>query len=210
MVVMLHDCTQHPADFAACTGMNETACEQGFYALYPAQPQKMNPQRCWNWFNRSHHVRSCGEAALLAGMTRAVIEEHGLASQGVYVARLAADGAIAAILGTIYPDVFAVVGVHSGLPVGAAKDLASARHRRLSSSTVTKPLSSTPSTVSRPWRPMPALPPLLPSWNKAKALAVTSTRRSGSGAMPAPRSVGGRVFGGYRARRGSSPAAVSQ
>lgn len=64
----------------------------------------------------------------------------------MYVVRLSADGAIAAILGTIHPDVFVAVGVHSGLPVGAAKDLVSARHRRLSSSTVTRPLSSTPLT----------------------------------------------------------------
>jgi poly(hydroxyalkanoate) depolymerase family esterase len=162
LVVMLHGCTQHSDDFAAGTGKNETAREQGFYVLYPAQSQTVNPQRCWNWFNRSHHVRGCGEAALLAGMTRAVIEEHGLASQGVYAPRLSADGTIATILGTIYLDVFAAVGVHSGLPVGATKDLASARHRRLSSSTVTKPLSSTPSTASRPSPPTPALPPLLP------------------------------------------------
>jgi poly(hydroxyalkanoate) depolymerase family esterase len=126
LVVMLHGCTQHPDDFAAGTGMNEAACEQGFYVLYPAQSQKMNPQRCWNWFKHSHQTRGRGEAALLAGMTRAVIEEHGLDSQRVYVAGLSAGGAMAAILGTAYPDVFAAVGVHSGLPVGTATDLPSA------------------------------------------------------------------------------------
>ncbi|HET9645187.1 MAG TPA: PHB depolymerase family esterase [Burkholderiaceae bacterium] len=126
LVVMLHGCTQDPDDFAAGTGMNEAACEQGFYVLYPAQSQKMNPQRCWNWFKHSHQVRGRGEAALLAGMTRAVIEEHGVDPQRVYVAGLSAGGAMAAILGTAYGDVFAAVGVHSGLPVGAAKDLPSA------------------------------------------------------------------------------------
>jgi poly(hydroxyalkanoate) depolymerase family esterase len=126
LVVMLHGCTQHPDDFAAGTGMNEAARERGFYVLYPAQSQKMNPQRCWNWFKHSHQVRGRGEAALLAGMTRAVIEEHGLDPQRVYVAGLSAGGAMAAILGTAYPDVFVAVGVHSGLPVGAAKDLPSA------------------------------------------------------------------------------------
>jgi poly(3-hydroxybutyrate) depolymerase len=106
--------------------MNEAAREQGFYVLYPAQSQKINPQRCWNWFKHSHQTRGRGEAALLAGMARAVTEQHGLNPQRVYVAGLSAGGAMAAILGTAYPDVFAAVGVHSGLPVGAAKDLPSA------------------------------------------------------------------------------------
>lgn len=74
LVEMLHGCTRHSDDFAAGTGMNETACEQTFYAHYPAQSRKVHPQRCWNWFKHCHPVRSCGEAALLAGMTRAVIE----------------------------------------------------------------------------------------------------------------------------------------
>jgi poly(hydroxyalkanoate) depolymerase family esterase len=126
LVVMLHGCTQDPDDFAFGTGMNEAACKEGCYVLYPAQSQKMNPQRCWNWFKHSHQVRGRGEAALLAGMTRAVIDEHGVDAQRVYVAGLSAGGAMAAILGAAYPDVFAAVGVHSGLPVGAAKDLPSA------------------------------------------------------------------------------------
>jgi poly(hydroxyalkanoate) depolymerase family esterase len=117
LVVMLHGCTQHPDDFAIGTGMNAAAREQGFYVLYPAQAQKANPSRCWNWFKHNHQGRGRGEPALLAGMTRAVIERHGIDPQRVYVA---------AILGAAYPDLFAAVGVHSGLPAGAARDLPSA------------------------------------------------------------------------------------
>ena len=39
LVVMLHGCTQDPDDFAAGTGMNELANEQGFCVLSPAQAQ---------------------------------------------------------------------------------------------------------------------------------------------------------------------------
>jgi poly(hydroxyalkanoate) depolymerase family esterase len=126
LVVMLHGCTQHPDDFAAGTGMNEAAREQGFYVLYPAQCAKMNPQRCWNWFKHSHQARGRGEAALLAGMTRAVVQQYGIDPERVYVAGLSAGGAMAAILGAAYPDLFAAVGVHSGLPVGVAGDLPTA------------------------------------------------------------------------------------
>lgn len=126
LLLMLHGCTQTPEDFARGTRMNRVADGRGFVVAWPAQAVGRNPNRCWNWFRGSDQSRDRGEPAMLAGLARHLVAQHGLDADRVYVAGLSAGGAMAAVLASAYPDVFAAIGVHSGLPVGVAHDAPSA------------------------------------------------------------------------------------
>ena len=123
LLVMLHGCTQDPDDFAAGTGMNALARELGFWVLYPAQSADANPQRCWNWFKHNHQQRGRGEAGLIASLTQTLVAQHGMDPGRVWIAGLSAGGAMAATVAAAYPELYAAVGVHSGLAAGAATDL---------------------------------------------------------------------------------------
>lgn len=123
LIVMLHGCTQTPAEFAVGTQMNQLADRKHFIVVYPQQTIANDQMKCWHWFDSADQSRGSGEPAIIAGITQTVernTAQWNIDTHRVYVTGISAGAAMAVVLGATYPDIFTAIGIHSGGEYGAA------------------------------------------------------------------------------------------
>jgi poly(hydroxyalkanoate) depolymerase family esterase len=121
LVVVLHGCQQSSEDMARLSRFDALAASRGFVALYPQTgPSLTNPYGCWRWWAPENQVRAGGEPQIIVRMVSEAMAAAGVDPQRVYAVGLSSGGAMSAILGALFPEIFAAVGVHSGMAYGAA------------------------------------------------------------------------------------------
>ena len=121
IIVVLHGCRQNADDIAKGTRLNVHADERGWPVLYPEQTQKANKWNCWNWFDPASG-RGHGEAAIIDTMVDEVEQRYLIEGNRAFLTGMSAGGALASLLALRYPERWAAVAIHSGLPYGAAED----------------------------------------------------------------------------------------
>jgi len=125
LLIALHGCDQDAAAFLESTGLDALVDAEGIaLALPTATAGRDNPLGCWRWWDPRNQRRDGpaprGITAIIDAMTVPVDRQR------VYVLGLSSGGAMAAILATVYPDIFAAAGIHAGVGFAAAGNAACA------------------------------------------------------------------------------------
>ena len=123
LLVVLHGCKQNASEIATGTRFNALADKERFVVLYPETKAAMNnPYGCWMWWDTQNQKRDSGEPKLILQMIELLKRRVRIDTNRVYVTGISSGGGMSAILASIYPEVFAAVGIHSGLAYGAASN----------------------------------------------------------------------------------------
>lgn len=119
LVVAAHGCMTTAEQFQSATLYNRLADRKGFLVAYvdvdPATAALPQPlKNCWHFYKAETWHRGQGQAAAVAGMTRAVMDSRRINPQRVYMAGTSAGGFMTAAMAAAYPDLFAAVAIVAG------------------------------------------------------------------------------------------------
>lgn len=123
LIAVLHGCMQTAVEYDTGSGWSRLADEEGFVLLYPEQRRANNPNLCFNWYDPANNHRDAGEALSIWQMIAAMIRDHTIDADRVFVTGLSAGGAMAAVMLATYPEIFAGGGIIAGLPYGCATNV---------------------------------------------------------------------------------------
>jgi poly(hydroxyalkanoate) depolymerase family esterase len=129
LVVVLHGCTQSAAAYDLGSGWSDMADRYGFALLYPEQQRQNNANLCFNWFSGEDNRRGTGEAESIRQMIAALVADHPIDPDRVFVTGLSAGGAMTAVMLATYPEIFAGGAIVAGLPYGCANTIPEAFDR---------------------------------------------------------------------------------
>ncbi|MDB5552046.1 MAG: esterase depolymerase protein [Rhizobium sp.] len=129
LVVALHGCTQTAEGYALGSGWSELAERRGFAVLYPEQQRSNNANLCFNWFEPGDVRRDMGEALSIRQMIGHLVEAQGIDPGRIFATGLSAGGAMANVMLSAYPDIFAGGAIIGGLPYGVAGTVGEAFER---------------------------------------------------------------------------------
>lgn len=114
LIVQLHGCGGNADEEALWSRFNEQAAVRKLIVVYPEQDAAANGSRCWNWFLEEHQARDAGEPAIIAGITREIMQRWAADAARVYVGGISAGGAMSNIMAITYPDLYAAAMVYAG------------------------------------------------------------------------------------------------
>jgi poly(hydroxyalkanoate) depolymerase family esterase len=123
VVVALHGCTQTAPNFGHGAKWVDLAVDKRFVLVLPEQSPDANGSRCWNWFLPEHQVRDKGEPAMIAAITKRVIEDFGGNEEKVFVTGVSAGADMTAILAAAYPDLFRAAAPFAGCAYATCSDI---------------------------------------------------------------------------------------
>lgn len=122
LVVVMHGCIQNAKQCARLTDWNKLADENGFVVVYPQQPLKNNPVRCFNWYTENNQQRDKGEPRSIRSMVEHAIAHYAIDTQRIFVTGLSAGAAMTTSMLALYPDIFTSGAVFSGGAYGSASN----------------------------------------------------------------------------------------
>lgn len=125
LLVMTHGCQTTAEQQMKANLYNRVAEREGFVVMYPDVDEALvnmpGPlRRCWRFYDSGSWHRDQGDAAAIAGMTRATMKRVNIDPERVYLMGMSAGGFMTSIMAAAYPDLYAAVGINAAGAYGDA------------------------------------------------------------------------------------------